>query len=242
MASGNAEVAAAEAKVEAAKQEVAAAEAKVAAAEAKVAAAEAKVAAAEEKLEAIEDQLCEGGLSEEKRKVLEDRKIRAQRGLDGAQRSLDGAEDGLKIARKGLDGAQDVYLRLQRATDAGTRATDCSVPVPRPGSHFSILDVVFRLCFHASYGSVDSVLALMWLLALGVAPWHPLSTYAVPFLAAAPHAWRCVLSVKPHVPATRPRWTVLVLSWCRGVVCAGPSWWRLGSLLRTSAFPGAAGS
>ena len=84
MASGNAEVAAAEGKVAAAKQEVAA--------------AEAKVAAAEEKLEAIEDQLWEGGLSEEKRKVLENRKSRAQR-------SLDGAEYGLKIARKGLDGA-----------------------------------------------------------------------------------------------------------------------------------------
>ena len=120
MASGNADVAAAEAKVEVAKQEVAAAEAKVEA-------AKQEVAAAEEKLEAIEDQLCEGGLSEETRKVLEDRKSWAQRSLDGAQKGLDGAEDGLKIAWKGLDGAQDLLLRLQRATDAGTRATDCSL-------------------------------------------------------------------------------------------------------------------
>ena len=125
MASGNAEVAAAEAKVEAAKQEVAAAKQEVAAAEEKVAAAEAKVEAAKLEYMAASDDVV-------KKMLLN---------------SWDGAEYGLKIARKGLDGAQDLLLRLQRATDAGTRATDCSVPVPRLGSHFSVLDVVFRVCF-----------------------------------------------------------------------------------------------
>ena len=195
MASGNAEVAAAEAKVEAAKQEVAAAKQEVAAAEAKVAAAKQEVAAAKQEVAAAKQEVAaaEAKVEAAKREVeaaeakvetakLEYRAVpdddpdkemlrddwkmarkgldsarkgldsarkgldSARKGSDGAQKGLDGAEDGLKIARKGLDGAQDLLLRLQRATDAGTRATDCSVPVPRPGSHFSFLDVVFRVC------------------------------------------------------------------------------------------------
>ena len=132
MASGNAEVAAAEAKVEAAKQQVAAAKQEVAAAEAKVAAAKQEVEAAKLEYMAASDDVV-------KKMLLNS--------WAGAQKGLDGTEYGLKIARKGLDGAQGLLLRLQRATDAGTRATDCSVPVPRLGSHFSVLDVVFRVCF-----------------------------------------------------------------------------------------------
>ena len=239
------EVAAAEAKVAAAKQEVAAAEAKVAAAKAKVAAAkqevaaaEAKVAAAKQEYRAVPDDDPDKEMLRDDWKIARKGLDGAQKGLDGAQKGLDSAQDGVKIARKGLDGAQDLLLRLQRASDTGTRAFDCSLPAPPPGPHFSVLDVVFRVCrfFIQRYRVCPDVDVVAWELHRGTLSQRMLCP-ALPCCRAACMALRAVCETAcPHDSPP------LVCVGALVVVCAGPSWWRLGSLLRTSGFPGAAGS
>ena len=110
----------AEGKVAAARQAVAAAEAKVAAARAKVAAAWQEVAAASAKVTAAKQECMAFPDRGPGREMLFDNWRGAQKGVAGAQKGLAGA-------LKGLDGAQELFLRLQRAADAGTRATACSL-------------------------------------------------------------------------------------------------------------------